>query len=391
MPKSWRVPAAIRVVASVNSAGGEQARRPSSPKWTARLRLAALIFLVWTAVGTFEAVPGMLRGFQGPVLLEKLLDAWAWTLITLALLRIDRKFASTEQTFAALALKVLLLSIPFSVAHLFLVGLVQYPFPQIWWSPLRNDEFAVYYFLGGWVTYFAIVGTLQAFRFYERSVAGQLQLERMERSLVEAQLNALRLHLEPHFLFNALNAISSEVADDPELAREMIADLGALLRRSLDSKESAEITLAQELALLDHYLSIQRIRFADRLQIKIDVEPSLLSAMVPPMVLQPVVENAIRHGIEPRVSGGAIVVSAAYAGNCLQLRVTDDGVGLPRGWRSDGPTRQGTGLRVTRERLSALYPSTGEDNLTIERRRGGGTVVAMRIPRHARGRHAAAG
>src|SRR5206468_3638425 len=131
-----------------------------------------------------------------------------------------------------------------------------------------------------------------------RSLTGQLQLERVEKSLIESRLNALRLHLEPHFLFNALNAISAELGARPELARSMIGDLGALLRRSLDCKDSAEITLGQELALLEHYLSIQRVRFGERLAIEIEVEPDLLSLMVPSMLLQPLVENAIRHGIE---------------------------------------------------------------------------------------------
>lgn len=342
------------------------------------VRRAALILLLWTAFGAFQAVPEMLKGFQGPVLFGKLLDSWAWALITLALLSIDRKLASTEQSIAALALKFLLLSIPVSLAHIFLVGLFYYPFPQIWWNPLRDSNFAAYYFIGGWITYFAIVGILQAFRFHNRFLTGQLQLERVERSLVESRLNALRLHLEPHFLFNTLNAISSEVATNPALARNMIADLGTLLRRSLDCKDSTEITLAEELALLDHYLSIQRVRFGDRIEIQVDVEPDMLSVMVPSMLLQPLVENAIRHGIEGRMSGGKVVVAGGRAGDFLQLHVIDNGVGIPRQWQMEDSS--GHGLRVTLERLKALYPGSGEECLTVWRGKGEGTEVTVRIP-----------
>src|SRR5206468_2880965 len=225
------------------------------------------------------------------------------------------------QNIGAGVLLYLLLSIPITLIHTYLVALLLYPIPQITWSPLRNSDFTVYFFLGGWTTYFAFVAILQAFRFYNRSLNDHLQLERIEKSLLESRLNVLRLHLEPHFLFNTLNAISSELGANPELARNMIGDLGALLRRSLDSQESAEITLSQELALLDHYLCIQRVRFGERLEIHIDVKPDLLSVRVPSMVLQPLVENAIRHGIEQRVSGGRVTVSAIRSSGQLQLRV----------------------------------------------------------------------
>jgi two-component system, LytTR family, sensor kinase len=360
---------------------------PWAGKWSARIRFATLVFLAWTAVGVFQAVPETLRDFTRYVFVAKILDAWAWALLTPALLLIDRRFAAKEQSLVRLVLLFLLLSVPFSLAHTYLAGLLLYPIPQISWSPLRNSDYIAWYFAGGWATYCAVVGILQASRFYHRFLTGQLQLERVERSLVESRLNALRLHLEPHFLFNTLNAISSEVAANPVLARNMIADLGALLRRSLDCKDNAEITLAQELALLDHYLSIQRIRFGDRIVIEIDVGPDLLSAMVPSMLLQPMVENAIRHGIEGRTSGGKVVVSAFRTGDQLRLRVLDNGVGLPRGWRME--TSTGHGLRVTIERLRALYPGSEEECLTIQRREGGGTEVAIRIPLHGTERYGA--
>jgi LytS/YehU family sensor histidine kinase len=243
--------------------------------------------------------------------------------------------------------------------------------------------------MGGWATFCAAIAVLQAAQYYSRFLRGELRVERLERSLLEWRLNALRLHLEPHFLFNALNAISSEVETRPRLARDMIADLGALLRRSLDSKDSLEISLTQELALLDHYLAIQKVRFGNRLDIKIDVEPEATSARVPSMLLQPLVENAIRHGIEKRRSGGQIAVTARKAGDRLQVNVVDDGAGLPGGWTLENVT--GHGLRVTLERLLALYPECGGDCLTVERRGGGGTQVSVRIPLRTIERDAASG
>lgn len=340
-------------------------------------------FLVWTAIGLFQSVPEMLKGFQWYVLVAKVIDAWAWALLTPPLLLIDRRFASSEQNAARLVLLYLLLSVPVSLVHTYLTAILLFPIPQIWWSPLRNHDFGVYYFLGSWVTYCAIVGIFYAFKFYHRFLTGQLQLERVERSLIESRLNALRLQLEPHFLFNALNAISSELAANPALAREMIGNLGTLLRQSLECKDKAEVTLAQELGLLEHYLSIQRIRFGERIKIGIDVKPDSLSTLVPSMLLQPLVENSIRHGIERRISGGTIIVSASNRGNYLRIEVADNGVGLPSDWNLD--KSGGHGLRVTRERLSALYPRSDGQCLTIRRRASGGTSVTVHIPLHSKG------
>ena len=364
---------------------GHAGQRRSGVRLT-RLQFSVLVVLAWTAVGLFEALPETLINSAWPALIGKVFDAWAWALLTPAIMFVDRKFASRQTSVVSLVLLLLVLSVPFSLVHTYLAGALLYPIAEVWWSPLRNKDFVVYYFLGGWATYCAVVGVLQAFRFYNRYLTGQLQLERVEKSLLKSRLNGLRLQLEPHFLFNTLNAISSEVVADPKLAREMIEDLGALLRRSLDCQDSVEITLAQELALLDHYLAIQKLRFGKRLEVRIDVEPAILSVMVPSMLLQPLIENAIRHGIESRVSGGTIAVSAQRVGDRLQINVVDDGVGLPADWRMEACA--GLGVRVTRERLEALYPGTGEDRFRVSRREGGGTAVAIRVPLHRTGAEA---
>ena len=349
------------------------------PNRLSRIQVASLIFLCWTAYGLFVTVPEMLANpvWQG-VLLDKVFDSWAWALLTPVLLLIDRRFAARQTSGIRLILLFLLLSVPVVLVHTLLTAVFLYPFPVVWWSPLRSPDYTIFYFLGGLTAYGALVAIMQALRFYNNYLTGQLQLERVQKSLVESRLNALRLHLEPHFLFNALNSISSEVGDNPALAREMIGDLGALLRRSLDCKDKNEIPLAQELAVLERYLAIQRVRFGDRIRFEIQVDSAMLAASVPSMLLQPLVENAIRHGVEELTSGGTICVSAKPVGDHLEIRVVDDGVGLPPGWNMESAT--GHGIRVTRERLAALYPEEGGNCFGIGRRAERGTEIVVRIP-----------
>ncbi|HVJ03578.1 MAG TPA: histidine kinase, partial [Sphingomonas sp.] len=353
-----------------------------------KLMPAVLIFLLWTAVGVFIAVPDMLDGFKWTETIGKFVEAWTWALLTPAVLLVDRKLTSAYQSVVRIAAAHLALSIPFSVAHACLTGLILYPISAIWWNPLRSAEFAIYFYLAGWGTYCAIVGVLQAIKYYNRYLSSQVELARVEKRLVESHLNALRLQLEPHFLFNTLNAISSELAENPVLAREMIEDLAALLRQSLEYQGSREITLAQELALLDHYLAIQKLRFGERIEIRVEAGPATLSAMVPSMFLQPLVENAIRHGLEGRMSGGKIFVSAEQIGDQLHVMVLDNGVGLPPQWTIE--TSAGLGIGVTRERLQTLYPEPGAHDFTVSRRPGSGTEVAIRIPLHRMGAEARA-
>lgn len=357
-------------------------RFTTGSKRLSQLQLGA-IFLVWTAIGLFESVPEMLLAAPWPVFLDKIFDSWMWALLTPALMLIDRRLAARQTSGARLLLVYVLLSAPFSLVHMFITGVILYPFNEVWWSPLRDHDYIIFYFLGGWSKYAALVGVLQALRYYNRYLTGRLHLERVERSLLQSRLEALRLHLEPHFLFNALNSISSEVEQDPKLAREMISDLGTLLRQSLDCQDRALIPLSRELALLDHYLSIQKIRFGDRMDVKLEIEPDTLSAEVPSMLLQPLIENAIRHGIEKKRSGGRIVVSASKTASELQLSVADNGPGLPRNWALESST--GHGLRVTLERLAAIYPELANECFSIGRRPRGGTQVIVRIPLRASG------
>ena len=199
----------------------------------------------------------------------------------------------------------------------------------------------------------------------------------MERSFSQARLNALRMQLDPHFLFNALNTVSSQVERDPRLARRMIEHLGDLLRLSLEARDRQEVPLAEEMAFLDHYVAIQRIRFGSTLRIETHIAPEVKYALVPCLIVQPLVENAIRHGISRRASGGAVTVTAERSAEQVQIRIIDDGVGLPPGWTLENST--GLGLSVTRERIAGIHPN-GSSRFAVGRRSGGGTEVEISLP-----------
>lgn len=349
----------------------------SGKTFASHINKPLLIFLGWTFIGLLMAVPHVLTGLDWPNFINKIIEYWAWALLTPAFLYVDRKLSKFDSRPLLHAGIFLLFSAPFSLVHVYLTAILLYPDAQIWWNPLRSRDFVVYYFLGGWLVSFAIIGTLEALRHYRSYLAGQMALERVEKRLLESHLNTLRMQLEPHFLFNALNAISSEVVSDPELARNMIEDLGALLRLSLDYKDNQEIPLSQEIDLLERYLAIQRVRFGDRIQTDIRVQPDVAKILVPCMLLQPIVENAIRHGLSKRASGGSVAISAARVEGKLEIHVEDDGGGLPPGW--DIENVKGLGVRVTRERLTGLYPEIANP-FVIRNHASGGVEVIMHIP-----------
>ena len=177
--------------------------------------------------------------------------------------------------------------------------------------------------------------------------------EQLEARLARAQLQSLRLQLHPHFLFNTLNTINALIGTDRHAAERVISGLSELLRMSLSSASEQEVTLAKELELLAHYIEIQQIRFQDRLTVSFRIDPEARYALVPNLMLQPLVENAIRHGIAPRAAPGHVIVTAARRGDRLELSVVDDGVGEnPRVEHRDG-----VGLGNTRARLLSLYGS----------------------------------
>lgn len=223
--------------------------------------------------------------------------------------------------------------------------------------------------------YLIVAIAAHALSLYRRTQERDRQAIALTAGLNRAKLDALRLQLQPHFLFNTLNAIATLVHRDAAAADELIGDLSELLRLSLQTVEH-EVPLARELDLLDCYLAIEQTRLGERLRVVRNIDPAALNALVPTFVLQPVVENAIRHGIEPRLAPGTVTVSARREGDRLRLTVADDGIGLKP--PVDGATRRGIGISNTEARLRALHGE--EAALVFLAPPEGGVTVEITLP-----------
>lgn len=358
----------------------------SGRTFQSRPQKALFIFAVWTVFGLFQFL-GLLQfvpqlALPAPKILylaDKMADAWSWALLTPLILLVDRKLSRFDSKPLLHAGIFLLFAVPFSFVHAYLAAIILYPIADVTWTAIRLPSYLIFWFLGGWQTCSLTIVTLEALRYYRHYLAERVDRERAEKRLLESHLNTLRMQLEPHFLFNALNAISSEMIYDHDSARRMIEDLGALLRLSLDYHDSQEIPLWQELVLLEHYLRIQRVRFGDRIKTSVNVPQDVMNIRVPTMLLQPIVENAFRHGLGKSIAGGTVGISASRSGDCLELRIEDNGEGLRKDWQPE--ISKGVGLRVTCERLKGLYPNI-ENPLAIRRRTPYGTEVVMRVPAH---------
>lgn len=214
-----------------------------------------------------------------------------------------------------------------------------------------------------------------------RAQAAELQLQAVELQgrLAEAHLQTLRMQLNPHFLFNTLNAISAYVEREPRTVRRMIARLSELLRYTLDGTEKPEVPLRQELAFSDSYLEIQCIRFRNRLEVHREIDPDVLDALVPNLILQPIIENAVKHGVSKLEGVGRVELAAWREGERLVLAVRDNGPG-PSAPSSgeEGTSSHGIGLRITRERLESLYG--GAQDFALEPAPEGGAVARISLP-----------
>ena len=221
----------------------------------------------------------------------------------------------------------------------------------------------------------------QAFAYHALVRQRDREAARLELDLAEAKLAALEGRLRPHFLFNTLNAIAALVRDDPSAAEKMIGQLSDLLRASLKADPLREVTLHDELALAEQYLAIEQTRFQDRLDATIDATEAAQRALVPHLILQPIIENAVRHGIAPRETGGRVWVRAEQQGAKLVITIEDDGVGLGNAPRS--LAGGGVGLGSVRSRLIHLYGIA--QRLDVITRTPTGTTVRIEIPYHAVG------
>jgi LytS/YehU family sensor histidine kinase len=243
------------------------------------------------------------------------------------------------------------------------------PFGEV----LRYVLVATFFF--NMIVYWVVVTGTHAFAYYRSFRERERNVLELEARLTSARLHALRMQLNPHFLFNALNGIGTLMYRNVDAADSMLVKLASLLRHSLDRGEHLTAPLREELEFLDRYLDLEQMRFGDRLRVERDIDPSLLPLPIPTLLLQPLVENAIKHGVEPVTRPGTVTVRIERTDDGrVRLEVHDDGRGVPPG----GPSREGVGTSNTRHRLRQQYGSAASFVLTP--REGGGTSAIIEIP-----------
>ncbi len=336
----------------------------------------ALAFLSWTAVGLFFASQTYLTykssGGRAPLafVLEMNLSEWyLWALLAPGIVWLAKRFPVDRKNW----LRSLAIHFVAGIG----VALATWQLNNVFREyalGMRRTTSLVYVFHQNLVIYVILVAATQGYLYYRRYRQSELRSAHLSARLAEAQLQALRMQLHPHFLFNTLNAISALVHKDPESADRMIARLSELLRLTIENVGVQEVPLAQELEFLDRYLEIERTRFGDRLEVHMDIAPETLDASTPYLVLQPLVENAIRHGIAPRAAPGCVTVRSSRDGDTLVLEVRDDGPGI----RLGVPLKSGVGISSTRARLDGLYGSAHR----FEWKNGdqGGLIVTVVFP-----------
>lgn len=360
--------------------------------WNQRLTRWFLVLSGWTLPGLYFAIQVYLqRAFeQRPITLRQslaqgLIFCLLWAISSPLILRLARIFPIPRREW----LDGLLFHLPagfiFSLAHLllyvFISSWLNHGSPPNSFSALLAEFQPVFISNFAWwsLVYWTILIGNYAFDYYQRYQEGSIKASQLETQLAQAQLQTLKMQLHPHFLFNTLHSISALMREDAETADQMIARLGDFLRMTLHNSGEQEITLQQELKFLQCYLEIEQLRFQDRLETQIEIDPAAMEARVPNLFLQPIVENAIRHGIAPKTTQGMIAVFARRVDGRLQLQVQDNGPGLKStGERSAKSTGNGVGLANTRARLEQFY---GKDHhFELRNADGGGLVVTLEIP-----------
>ena len=367
---------------------------PGLSLWQRRWVRLALVWGIWTFIGIVFTLQGYFTSYRSekPVsfldsLYLQMTWSYLWALATPLVLFAASRLPIERNNWVRSSL----LHIPISIVLSGIVTALGHVFVWLYWgwsmgrpfSFERMARFVVANFSEGIGIYLLIALMSYAFSYYRRYREGQLRTLQLEAQLSQAQLQALKMQLQPHFLFNTLHSISALLNKDPESARKMITRLGDFLRLTLENSGSQEITLQQEMEFLSCYLEIERIRFQNRLVTRLDVAQQTLAAKVPNLILQPIVENAIRHGIAPRSTPGLIEIEAKQRNGTLRIQVRDNGPGLSKHRTSDILFKKGLGLANTETRLERLYGAAHLFDLSNNP--DGGLIVTLEIPFHKDG------
>ena len=353
-------------------------------RYVRRVKVAGSIFAAWTVYGFLlgQQVYALRSGDSltwKHALAFELAYCYAWAALTPFILRLRKAFpvdgSHWKRTVPVHVVVGLLAAAAAQTGeNLILIALHVKWFPV---PPIGLVLRSIFSTLDYGVVLYAVVVLLgQTFAYWRQHHLDELQKAALQSQLAEAQLKALRMQMHPHFLFNVLNSVSALIHDDPDAADRLVARLSELLRLFLNTSETSEVQLDQEVAFLERYLAIQKIRFEERLVVEIALDPRTCKAFVPSFLLQPLVENAIRHGISEREDAGLIEIQSCLEFGRVQLRVADNGDGRSNGERVFAP--DGTGIRNTRRRLETIY---GRDfQFLVEHQSLGGVQALISIP-----------
>lgn len=358
--------------------------------------LSQRAFYKWSLLVGLWSIPGLISTSQlyflwqqkdSPPLTLRAALLWQfppwllWALITPIVIRLGRRFPLEKGRIGS-SVGVHLLAVLVAAAGHFTVSAIcgrlagqefyiTHPFVEVVARIFaRNIHLELF-------TYGGVLAMVHAFEYHRRFRERELAAARLETQLAQAELEALKMQLHPHFLFNTLNTVAVLVRkQDTQGSIRMLTGLSDLLRLALENVGRPIVPLKQELDFVDRYLEIEKTRFRDRLAVQMNIEPAVLQAAVPNLILQPLVENAIRHGIAPRAAPGRIEIDARTKDGELHIQIRDDGKGLGSSW--DAEACKGMGLRNVRTRLEQLYGP--EHRFSIEERAEGGALVSLKLP-----------
>ena len=336
-----------------------------------RAKIALLVFVGATVAGVYFATQlrlAYLPDYRRPwseALTINLTHYWIWGALVPVVVFLARRFRFEDRAWLALAIhsaaSVVLTAVELAAAGYILIHWIGMPEPG--GTVLKVFQ---HNFHSSLPTYWLIL-----FVFWALDYSGRAA--RLKASLTEARLDALKTQLNPHFLFNTLNSISSLMYTDTEAADRMMTRLSDLLRSTIQNNGAQEVTLREELGYVDRYLEIEKIRFEERLRVQVCVSPEAMDGLVPAFSLQPLVENAVKHGIGPLESGGSLSIEGRRENGRLIVRIADDGAGP-----GEHPVREGIGLTNTRARFDELYG--GAASLRTGSANGGGFFVEIDLP-----------
>ncbi len=351
--------------------------------WKQWVGVWAVGFILWTVLALLSATGAHLYMASlgspeswGQLLAWSVTVSFIWSLLTPIVYDLTRRFAFDRNSWTTSLPIHLAACVAMTFGAAAVIVLLD---PVVTWTPEKRVPFLAHALSRTFMDfqrYWYIVLITQALAYYGKYRERELRSSQLEAQLALAQLEVLKIQLEPHFLFNTLNSIASLARNDGLAAENMTLQLADLLRFSLDAVGVHEVPLSRELTFLQKYIDIQQTRFQDRLQVEMDIQPLTLSALVPNLLMQPLVENAIRHGIGPRRAPGFIRISTRQVFDELWLEICDNGQGLTFYGGIVPP--EGVGLQNTRARLLQLY--NHDHKMTLEDAPGGGCIVKIHIP-----------